>query len=159
MRSLSRPRARAIALLTAALLSAALLVGGCGGTDEEAAASDPAGGIGSDPATEDPTSAPRPDEPDEPDEDRADVTIEVEIEDGNVSPAGEQVEASVGDVVVLEVDSDAAEELHVHSTPEQEFVVVAGDDQVFRFPVELPGQVAVEAHDAGVLVAELVVRP
>lgn len=179
MRSPSRASSAVVALL----VPAALMLGGCGAGDaaeddtagdEATARSDPS--PGPDEPTEEPekkrdklpTDRPGGDTTDEPEPDEsgddegnpdADVEIEVEIEDGAVTPTGEQVPASVGDTVALVVDSDTSEELHVHSTTEYEFEVAVGDDQVFRFPVEQPGQVAVETHDTPVLVAELVVQP
>ncbi len=181
-----RTPSRASSAVVALLVPGALLLGGCGAGD---AAEDDAAGdeinARSDPSPSpdeptgepekerdknptdrpggDRTDDPEPDEPDEPGDDEdspdADVEVEIEIEDGAVTPTGEQVPASVGDTVALLVDSDTSEELHVHSTTEYTFDVVAGDGQVFRFPVEQPGQVAVETHDTPVLVAELVVQP
>jgi hypothetical protein len=88
------------------------------------------------------------------------VTVAISIAGGEVDPAGKQVEATVGQTVVLVVDSDAAEELHVHSAPDDhEFAIEPGQNQTFRFPVEQPGQFDIETHDTGVLVAQLVVRP
>lgn len=96
-----------------------------------------------------------------PPEDPADdaLVIDVTIEGGEISPAGEQVDAAVGQPIELRVDSDTAEELHVHSTPEHTFQVAPKDGQVFEFSVERPGQVEIEAHESGTLVAELVVQP
>ncbi len=55
--------------------------------------------------------------------------------------------------------SDAAEEIHVHSDPEHEYEVAAGDDKTFTFTLDTPGQVAVEAHHLDVTIVELVARP
>lgn len=147
----------------AALLLGAVLLGGCGG-DESAEATS---GSSPPPATQ--PSEPTPETTDDgtvtpgtrsTGGDDAAVEVEIEIEDGQVTPAGEQVEASVGDEVLLEVDSDVTDELHVHSAPEEhEFAVRASEGQRFRFTVEQPGQFDVELHDSGVLVAQLVVRP
>ncbi len=88
------------------------------------------------------------------------VEVEIEIEDGEVSPAGAQVDAAVGDEVQLQVDSDTLEELHVHSAPtEHDYAIRAKRGQEFSFTVEQPGQFDVELHESGVLVAQLVVRP
>jgi len=67
----------------------------------------------------------------------------------------------VGQPIELRVDSDVADELHVHSEPEQEFEVEAdpGTDQVFTFSVDLPGQVEVELHELEATIVELVVQP
>jgi len=87
------------------------------------------------------------------------VVLDITIADGAVTPAGESVEATVGQPIELRVDSDAAEELHVHSNPEHAFEVQPGNGQVFTFSVQQPGQVEIETHETGVVVAELVVRP
>lgn len=88
------------------------------------------------------------------------VDVEIDIEGGKATPAAAQVEATVGDKIALEVDSDTADELHVHSAPtEHDYAVRAADDQEFVFTVQQPGQFDIELHDAGVLVAQLVVRP
>ena len=151
-------RSSASAILAAVL--AVAVVGGCG--SETASSS----GSASQPSADEPTSAVTPSEPPgessepaEPEESDA-VTVEISIAAGDVDPAGEQVEATVGQTVVLVVDSDAAEELHVHSAPDDhEFAIEPGQNQTFRFPVEQPGQFDIETHDTGVLVAQLVVRP
>lgn len=81
------------------------------------------------------------------------------IAGGEVTPLGKEVEARVGQPIVLQVTSDAADELHVHAQPDQTFEVKAAADQRFEFVVEVPGQVAVELHHLGVTPVELVVRP
>lgn len=87
------------------------------------------------------------------------VTIDVVIKDGKVEPQGKRVDVKVGQPVVLNVTSDAVDELHVHSEPENEFGVLAAPDQKFEFTVEVPGQVAVESHHLGTTIVKLVVRP
>ena len=89
------------------------------------------------------------------------VVVEITITGGQVSPVGEEVEASVGQPIELRVDSDTADELHVHSEPEQEFEVEAepGTDQVFTFTVDVPGQAEIESHETGVTIVTLVVQP
>ena len=42
------------------------------------------------------------------------LTIDITIADGNVDPSGEQLQASVGQGVILNVKSDIDEELHAH---------------------------------------------
>ena len=87
------------------------------------------------------------------------VVVDITIRDGEVSPAGEEIEATVGEPIELRVDSDVAEELHVHTSPDQSFEVKPTDGQVFTLTIDEPGQVELETEEAGVLVAELVVRP
>jgi len=85
------------------------------------------------------------------------VVIDVTIADGHVHPSGETVEADVGQEIEVRVDSDAADVLHVHSSPEHEYTIKPTEDQVFRFAIDNPGQVEIEAHETETLVAEVVV--
>ncbi|QNG18575.1 hypothetical protein G4H71_00590 [Rhodococcus triatomae] len=95
------------------------------------------------------------------------VVLDVRIADGVVQPTNIRLDAAVGEPIVLRVTSDAVDELHVHSVPEHTFPVEAtgevgadpGVVQEFEFVVDVPGQTAVELHDAGVTVATLLVRP
>jgi len=147
----------------AAVAAVVVALGGCG--DDDSPSADPADtSTTTDEPTTEPTGEPSDGETDDGgngdgSDDRA-VEVEIEIEDGRVTPTAEQVEATVGDTIEVEVDSDAPNELHVHSAPEeQEFAIKARDDQRFRFTVEQPGQFDVELHEGGTLVAQLVVRP
>ena len=45
------------------------------------------------------------------------VIVDVTIKGGQVTPTNEQLQAKVGDPIVVRVDSDAADQLHVHSNP------------------------------------------
>ena len=76
-----------------------------------------------------------------------------------MTPLAKKVEAKVGEPITLHVTSDADEEIHVHSDPEHEYEVAAGDNESFSFTIDTPGQVAVEAHHLDVTIVELVVRP
>ena len=88
------------------------------------------------------------------------VVLDVTIADGEVNPAGKQLEASVGQKIELRVTSDAADELHVHSSPMHEFEIKPGGrEQVFTFTIEQPGQVEIETHETATVISELVVRP
>lgn len=87
-------------------------------------------------------------------------TIFIVFKDGKVTPQGDRIEVKVGQEITLNVTSDVDEELHVHSEPEYEYAVVADKkDQPYTFTVDKPGQVAVEAHELGVTIVQLVVRP
>lgn len=151
-------------MLTVVFVSAAVL-GGCGEEPAPSSGASSGSGSASQPSADEAKPGVSPSEPSdgspEPSEPQTDaVTVEISIEGGDVDPAGKQVEATVGQTVVLVVDSDAAEELHVHSAPdEHEFAIEPGQSRRFRFTVEQPGQFDVEAHETGVLVAQLVVRP
>jgi hypothetical protein len=86
--------------------------------------------------------------------------IEVTIRNGEVTPSGERVDVKVGQPIELVVTSDAADELHVHSTPEHAFAFDAGvHHQVFGFTLRQPGVVEVELHELGDIVATLAARP
>ncbi|MBA3720238.1 MAG: hypothetical protein H0W95_08150 [Nocardioidaceae bacterium] len=146
----------------AAVAAVVVALGGCG--DDDSPSADPADtSTTTDEPTTEPTDEPSGGETDDGsgdgNDDRA-VEVEIEIEDGRVTPTAEQVEVNVGEVVVFEVDSDAPQELHIHSAPEEQtFAVKATDDQNFKLTVEQPGQFDVELHESGTLVAQLVVRP
>ena len=84
--------------------------------------------------------------------------IDVKIEGGEVTPTNAALRAAVGQPIVLRVDSDGADELHVHSTPEQSFDVAVGAGQTFEFTVEMPGRVDVELHHLDKTVATIQVQ-
>lgn len=88
----------------------------------------------------------------------ADVTISVHIAGGTVTPTNTRTEARVNQPIVIKVDSDAADELHVHSEPSQTFEVEPKAGQEFRFAVTVPGRVDVELHHAGKTVTTLLIR-
>jgi hypothetical protein len=84
--------------------------------------------------------------------------IDIRIANGAVSPANTRTEAEVGQRIVLRVDSDATDELHVHSSPAHTFPVAAAAGQQFDFTVTVPGQVEIELHHLGRTVTTLLVR-
>nr|WP_280346426.1 hypothetical protein [Nocardia neocaledoniensis] len=88
----------------------------------------------------------------------APLTIDIRIANGEVSPANTRTDARVGQPIVVRVDSDAADELHVHSAPPHTFPVTAVPGQEFGFTVAVPGQVAIELHHLGRTVTTLLIR-
>ncbi|MFI6169274.1 hypothetical protein ACIBCN_21015 [Nocardia sp. NPDC051052] len=88
----------------------------------------------------------------------AEVTISVRIAGGSVTPTNTRTEARQYQPIVIKVDSDAADELHVHSEPSQTFAVEPKAGQEFRFVVTVPGRVDVELHHAGKTVTTLLIR-
>lgn len=86
------------------------------------------------------------------------TVVEVVIEDGRVTPQGKRVEVGADGRVTLAVSSDVAEQIHVHSDPEHTYEVPAGGSIVKTFTLTTPGQVAVEAHELGVTIVQIVVR-
>ncbi|MBV8928497.1 MAG: hypothetical protein JO152_05165 [Mycobacteriaceae bacterium] len=87
------------------------------------------------------------------------ATFDVTISKGEVTPSNATWQAKVGQPVSVRVTSDAADELHVHSTPDHEFEVAAAPDQVFTFTVTVPGSVEIELHHLDKTVATLQVQP
>ena len=85
------------------------------------------------------------------------VAVEVTREGDTFTPNGERVEMEVGQTLVLTIDADAAGELHVHSTPEQEVAYEAGTSE-HEITIDRPGVVEVESHDPDIIVLQLEVR-
>ena len=172
MREITRRRSA----LTALAAVVALMLAGCGGGGSDTGAagdeqtSSPEGS-----ATESPSESPSDDASDDATDDSTDdstggpadveteddaVEIEIEIENGRITPSGERVDVQVGEPIRFVVDSDVADELHVHSTPEHSFPVKAGDvDRQFEFTLNQPGVVEVELHELGDVVVSLAARP
>ncbi len=86
------------------------------------------------------------------------LVIDVTIKGGNVTPTNEQLQAGVKEQIVIRVNSDAADELHVHSTPEHSFNVEAKPMQSFQFAVDVPGKVDVELHHLNKTIATITVQ-
>jgi plastocyanin len=157
---------------------ALVILTGCGGSDdgaqtgESTSSASGAGGSASGPSasSQQPSASPSGDDsggngsgdgggsPVETEDDA--VQIEVEIENGQVTPSGERVDVEVGQTIRFVVDSDAADEIHVHSTPEHTFAFRAGaDDREFEFRITQPGVVEAELHELGDVVVTLAARP
>jgi hypothetical protein len=129
-----------------AVCAAALITAGCGGSSQESTGSTPASGAPSS------TAAPELSDQQAPPEQ---VTLDVTIKDGQVTPTNAQLEARLGEPIVIRVNSDAADELHVHSNPEHSFAVAPANGQSFQFTVDVPGRVDVELHEQHVTVATI----
>ncbi len=80
--------------------------------------------------------------------------IEISIEGDSVSPGGVRVDAAVGEPLTLQVTSDRAGALHVHSSPEQELAYDEGETTL-TVTVDAAGVVDVEDHVAEVVVLQL----
>ncbi|AFU04523.1 hypothetical protein V7968_40690 [Nocardia vulneris] len=88
----------------------------------------------------------------------AEVRIAVRIAGATVTPTNTRTEARLFQPIVIALDSDAADELHVHSEPSQTFPVEARAGQEFRFIVTVPGRVDIELHRAGKTITTLLIR-
>jgi hypothetical protein len=90
------------------------------------------------------------------DDPKAPVIIEITENAGKITPNdGHVVKVDVGQEVQLNVSSDVDDEIHVHSEPEHEFEVPAGEDKTFTFAVDTPGTVEVESHGLEVTLVKL----
>ena len=86
------------------------------------------------------------------------LVIDVTIKGGTATPNNEQLQAAVNEPIVIRVYSDAADELHVHSTPEHSFDIGIGPAQSFQFTVAVPGSVDIELHELHTTIATIQVR-
>jgi hypothetical protein len=132
------------------LAAAALITAGCGGSNS----SDNASGTpsSSQPSTVSPSDMSNEQAP------PTRLLIDVEIKGGNVTPTNEQLQAAVKEQIVIRVNSDTTDELHVHSTPDHTFNVEAKPMQSFQFAVDVPGKVDVELHHLNKTIATIAVQ-
>jgi hypothetical protein len=86
------------------------------------------------------------------------LTIDITISNGTVNPTNAEFKAKAGQPIQLRVNSDAADELHVHSVPDHTFEVEAKPNQTFQFTVDVPGEVEVEVHKLDRTVATIQVQ-
>jgi sporulation-control protein spo0M len=86
------------------------------------------------------------------------LEIDVDIKGGKVTPTNQQLQAGVKEQIIVRVNSDAADELHVHSIPEHKFNVEAKPAQTFQFTVDVPGKVDVELHKLDKTIATITVQ-
>ncbi|WP_163739103.1 hypothetical protein [Mycobacterium gallinarum] len=136
--------------MVAAILTGAL--GGCGSP------SDPAATPASDSSSSSSTKSPATSTP--PSAAAVDGTIvDIDIAGGIVTPTNGQAQGTVGKPIVLKVDSDVSDSLHVHAVPEHTFQVEPRPGQQFEFTVDVPGQVDIELHDLNRTVVTIQVRP
>ena len=79
-------------------------------------------------------------------------TLTVTIDGDEVSPNAEEIHLGTGEKLLVEIDSDRAGELHVHSASEQliEFAEGTTNSEIV---VSTPGTVEVEDHDTSAVVA------
>jgi hypothetical protein len=134
-----------------ALAAAALITAGCGGSTS----SDTATNGSSAPATPSSTDAPQMSDPQEP---PARLVIDVTIKGGEVTPTNAQFDANAKEPIVVRVNSDVADQLHVHSNPEHTFNIEPKSGQSFQFTVDVPGNVDIELHQLNRTVATVTVQ-
>jgi hypothetical protein len=132
------------------LAAGALLIAGCGGGDSENAQSSSGAPSASTVSPSDMQNEQAP--PDR-------LLIDVTIKGGEINPTNAQLEAKTNEPIVVKVNSDVADELHVHSTPAHTFKIEPGQVQQFQFAVDVPGQVDIELHQLNKTIATVQVQP
>lgn len=146
--------ATALAVALAATLAA------CGDDDKEPSAEDTSTASSSPASSESPSPAASqtatPIEPPTTDEE-ARTVVTISIEGDRITPGGDRVEVARDEVVYLEITSDRAGELHVHSKPEQ-FVEFDAGTSMHKLVISAPGVVDVEEHESGHVVVQLEVK-
>ncbi len=85
-------------------------------------------------------------------------TIDITIKGASVTPNGERVAVRPGQRIELDVTADEPGEIHVHSSPEQEFRYDRGSSTIAVKPLDTPGIVAVESHTLGKVILQLQVQ-
>ncbi len=72
--------------------------------------------------------------------------IAITITGDTVDPNGQEYDVAVGQPIEFDVTADKPGEIHVHSSPEQEFEYKAGSSTITLAPIKAPGIVTVESH-------------
>ncbi|MDV3131361.1 hypothetical protein [Mycobacterium sp. 29Ha] len=144
-----------VAVVTAAILAGTLV--GCGSSNSPSgttASQSAAGAASGSPSASAPATSTTPSA-----EANEGTIVDINIAGGIVTPTNGQAQGNVGKPIVLKVDSDVSDSLHVHSVPEHTFQVEPRPDQQFEFTVDVPGQVDIELHDLNRTVVTIQVRP
>lgn len=146
-----RPRLRRT--LIALTATTALALAGCGDDEPEAGSTPPPSESPSAQESKEPerTKKTSPPEPVE------EVVVDVTIAGSDVTPVAQSVELGVGETLLLEVNSDRAGELHVHSSPEQVVKFDAGASKL-DLAFDKPGSVDIEEHESGALIVRALVK-
>lgn len=137
------------ALLT--LSAAAVLLAGCGSSTEAGA---PAADSSAASTPSETAAPPLTDNQTPPNR----LIVDVTIKGGEVTPTNEPLQSGLGEAIVIRVNSDAADELHVHSNPEHTFKIEPKQGQQFQFTVDVPGNVDVELHQLNKTIATITVQ-
>jgi hypothetical protein len=134
------------------IAAVALIATGCGGSTSSDTSSTAASGSNPPASTDAPQLSDQQAPPSR-------LVIDVTIKGGEVTPTNAQFDTSAKEPIVVRVNSDVADELHVHSNPEHTFNVEAKDGpQSFQFTVDVPGKVDIELHHLAKTVATVTVQ-
>lgn len=85
-------------------------------------------------------------------------SIDITVQGDTVTPEGDRVQVSVGQPIQLVVTADQPGEIHVHSSPQQEFEYEKGTSTLSLQPIKAPGIVVVESHTLDKTIVQLEVR-
>jgi hypothetical protein len=142
-----------------------LVLAGCGGGDSDSGAS-PSNSPSAPASTpaDLPTNTPTPGKPNttspsntaDPSGEQADVTINVTVANGKVTPSGATIKAKAGQTVLVTAVSDAPDEVHIHGY-DKELPLTPGKPASVKFTADMKGTFEIETHESGKLVAKLVV--
>ena len=83
--------------------------------------------------------------------------IAIKLTGKTVDPSNERIEVKKNQPIVLQINADAAGELHVHSSPEKHIEFPAGGSEI-TLKLDQPGVVDVEDHALDKLIVQLEVR-
>ena len=72
--------------------------------------------------------------------------IAITFNGDDVTPNGTDIDVNVGQRLEFDVTADKPGEIHVHSSPEQEFEYKAGTESITVDPIKAPGRITVESH-------------
>ena len=72
--------------------------------------------------------------------------IAITFNGDDVTPNGSDIDVKVGQRLEFDVTADKPGEIHVHSSPEQEFEYKAGTESITVDPIKAPGRITVESH-------------
>ena len=84
-------------------------------------------------------------------------SVDVTFSGDTVEPNGERIQVAKDVPLTLNVTADAPGEIHVHSTPEQEFEYDEGETTL-ELTIDTPGVVEVESHTLELTILQLEVR-
>lgn len=139
-----------------AAFAAAAVLGACSSTDDTPEPT-PTTTPPSASTSSTPTPSPSPSATAEEEPAPAGSVLSVTIGGQDVGPNAEEIDLATGEELTIDIQSDRAGELHVHSTPEQYIEFDAGTTST-RLVIETPGSVEVEEHDTSAVVALITVR-
>jgi Flp pilus assembly protein TadD len=130
----------------------ALVTAGCGGSGDTEKADGSAGSAAPSATTVNPSDMTNQQQA------PARLLIDATIKGGEVTPADKQLQGKVGQPIVVRVNSDAEDELQVHSNPEHNFKIDPRNGQQFQFTVDAPGTVDITLHNLNRTIASVQVR-